>query len=155
MADGKQLWGSKCRRILQVEVKKKLQATLGNVDSQARLDIAKQIAMTIAELEEDRVSEEQVAAANYDKLTGYIAVFIEQAKDVQQAWKVVEDIAAASAPEVREESTTSRSEKSTAKTARRATTSGEGIGCRKVVGPASAGGKREGLQHQQRRHLHK
>ena len=106
MADGKQLWGSKCRRILQVEVKKKLQATLGNVDSQARLDIAKQIAMTIAELEEDRVSEEQVAAANYDKLTGYIAVFIEQAKDVQQAWKVVEDVAAASAPEVREESTT-------------------------------------------------
>ena len=54
--------------------------------------------MTIAELEEDRVSEEQIAAANYDKLTGYIAVFIEQAKDVQQAWKVVEDVAAASAP---------------------------------------------------------
>ena len=104
MSDERPLWGAKCRKTLQNEVKKRIQAALGGqVDCQARLEAAKSAAETMAEVCGLQIAQE-INEATYDKLTAFLAAAVEVAQEPEETYAAIEEAVRASAPEIREQS---------------------------------------------------
>ena len=85
------LWGSKCRKLSQTAVKKKIISILGDsVDAQGRCDATREAVGLIAELRGEQIPETEIKEANYERLTAYLAICIEQSTDAAPLWVAID-----------------------------------------------------------------